>query len=136
MASPALSDINHIKVFGDGKCSVVERHLLRAVATKVSVPAELSILSRVATSTASSRFSNDPVAALSVLMLLLTATDRADATIAASDDSFSNPVLPSGPDPCVVAHDGGCYYTHTLGDRIGVANCWTPPVDGSNSHSI
>lgn len=34
--------------------------------------------------------------------------------------SFTNPVLPSGPDPWVVRHDGFYYYTHTLGDRIAL----------------
>lgn len=34
--------------------------------------------------------------------------------------SFTNPLLPSGPDPWVVRHGGHYYYTHTLGDRIAL----------------
>ncbi|WP_173655679.1 family 43 glycosylhydrolase [Sphingomonas turrisvirgatae] len=69
---------------------------------------------------------------------------------AQSDASFTNPILPSGPDPWVTAHDGVYYYTHTLGRRIALwrtrdiadlANAeqktiWTPPTTGRNAHSI
>lgn len=64
--------------------------------------------------------------------------------------SFTNPLLPSGPDPWITQVDGTYYYTHTLGDRIALwrtrdiadlANAetrtvWTPPADGPNTHSI
>lgn len=64
--------------------------------------------------------------------------------------TFTNPLLPSGPDPWVFAHDGAYYYTHTLGDRIALwrttdmahlarapqHTVWTPPATGANAHSI
>ncbi|WP_461532173.1 glycoside hydrolase family 43 protein [Sinomicrobium sp.] len=33
-------------------------------------------------------------------------------------ETFSNPLLDSGPDPWVLKKDGQYYYTHTLGDRL------------------
>lgn len=35
-------------------------------------------------------------------------------------DTFTNPLLPSGADPWSIYKDGYYYYTHTLGDRIGI----------------
>jgi len=35
-------------------------------------------------------------------------------------DSFTNPLLPSGPDPWVYRKDSLYYYTHTLGNRIAI----------------
>ena len=60
------------------------------------------------------------------------------------------PLLPSGPDPWVVAHEGMYYYTHTLGDRIALWKTtdmaqlgkvqpvvvWRAPPTGENSTSI
>ena len=34
--------------------------------------------------------------------------------------TFTNPLLPSGPDPYSFYKDGYYYYTHTLGNRIGL----------------
>ncbi|WP_114782689.1 glycoside hydrolase family 43 protein [Botryobacter ruber] len=59
----------------------------------------------------------------------------------ADENTFTNPLLPSGPDPWVVQKDSFYYYTHTLGNRIGLAKTkavsqlrnhplitvWTPP---------
>lgn len=67
-----------------------------------------------------------------------------------ADATFTNPILPSGPDPWVIAHRGVYYYTHTLGNRIALwrtadvtdlANAerrvvWTAPGSGPNAHSI
>ncbi|WP_240313550.1 glycoside hydrolase family 43 protein [Sphingomonas carotinifaciens] len=64
--------------------------------------------------------------------------------------TFTNPLLPSGPDPWVTQEGGVYYYTHTLGDRIGLwrtrdvtdlehaeyRTVWTPPAQGPNAHSI
>src|SRR5687767_5435235 len=64
--------------------------------------------------------------------------------------TYTNPLLPSGPDPWITQVDGTYYYTHTLGDRIAlwrtnnIANLaaakevvvWTPPKTGPNTHSI
>lgn len=71
----------------------------------------------------------------------------ATRTVAAN---FTNPLLPSGPDPWITQVDGTYYYTHTLGDRIGLwrttniadlagaehRTVWTPPKTGANAHSI
>lgn len=69
---------------------------------------------------------------------------------AAPAATYTNPLLPSGPDPWITQVDGTYYYTHTLGDRIAlwrtnnIANLaaakevvvWTPPKTGPNAHSI
>ena len=69
---------------------------------------------------------------------------------AGATNTFSNPLLNSGPDPWVMQHDGYYYYTHTLGNRIALwrtrdltdlaraeqRTLWTPPATGANSHSI
>lgn len=65
-------------------------------------------------------------------------------------ETFANPLLASGPDPWVLAHEGVFYYTHTLGDRVALWRTeditqltdaqkrvvWTPPAHGPNAHSI
>ena len=64
--------------------------------------------------------------------------------------TFTNPLLPSGPDPWITQVDGVYYYTHTLGNRLmlwrtdNIADLakaekrvvWTPPAKGPNAHSI
>jgi GH43 family beta-xylosidase len=66
------------------------------------------------------------------------------------ETTFSNPLLPSGPDPWVLQRGGSYYYTHTLGNRIGLARTeavsqlqmhplttiWTPPATGPYSRNI
>lgn len=75
------------------------------------------------------------------------ATEAEGAETAAT---FTNPLLPSGPDPWITQADGTYYYTHTLGDRLALwrtddisdlANAeqktiWTPPETGPNAHMI
>jgi GH43 family beta-xylosidase len=65
-------------------------------------------------------------------------------------NTFTNPLLTSGPDPWVIRKDNSYYYTHTLGNRIGlwktakmselknatVQVIWTPPATGANSKNI
>lgn len=82
-----------------------------------------------------------------VLALMASSAVPASAQTART---FTNPVLPSGPDPWVVAHEGTYYYTHTLGNRIALwrtydladlkqvepRTVWTPPKTGANAHSI
>ena len=67
-----------------------------------------------------------------------------------SADSFVNPLLTSGPDPWVIRKDNQYYYTHTLGNRIGIWKTskmselknapqtivWTPTATGINSKNI
>ncbi|HEU4902017.1 MAG TPA: hypothetical protein VFT06_04470, partial [Flavisolibacter sp.] len=61
--------------------------------------------------------------------------------------TFTNPLLPSGPDPWIIQKDNQYYYTHTLGNRIALwktasvsalskatpQNIWTAPVSGANA---
>ncbi|MGC3944058.1 MAG: glycoside hydrolase family 43 protein [Chryseolinea sp.] len=42
------------------------------------------------------------------------------ATISMAQTTFTNPLLPSGPDPWSVYVDGYYYYTNTLGDRVDI----------------
>jgi GH43 family beta-xylosidase len=65
-------------------------------------------------------------------------------------DTFTNPLLPAGPDPWVIHHDGFYYYTNTMGNRIVLwktktlsqlktaasQTVWTPPAAGPNSKDI
>lgn len=67
-----------------------------------------------------------------------------------SADSFVNPLLASGPDPWVIQKDSIYYYTHTLGNRVGIWKTkkmselknapqtivWTAPATGLNSKNI
>jgi GH43 family beta-xylosidase len=67
-----------------------------------------------------------------------------------AETTFSNPLLPSGPDPWVLQQDQVYYYTHTLGNRIGLTRTeamsqlpkhplttiWTPPATGPYSRNI
>jgi GH43 family beta-xylosidase len=71
------------------------------------------------------------------------------ATVAAGE-TFTNPLLPSGPDPWVTQEDGVYYYTNTLGNRIALwrttdiadlahaerKTVWTPPATGPNAKLI
>jgi len=64
--------------------------------------------------------------------------------------TFQNPLLPSGPDPWVIANDGYYYYTHTVGNGVRLWKTkalsdlknapnklvWTPPATGPNSKEI
>ena len=64
--------------------------------------------------------------------------------------TFTNPLLPHGPDPWAIYKDGSYYYTHTMGDRITLwktphltalknaesKTVWEPPAEGPNSSNI
>lgn len=68
----------------------------------------------------------------------------------ATQDTFTNPLLPSGADPWVAYKDGYFYYTNTLGNKINLwktknlqelkqvlpVTVWTPPSTGPNSKAI
>ena len=68
----------------------------------------------------------------------------------ASDETFRNPVLPTGPDPWVEYKDGFYYYMNTTGKNLTVWKTrniadlataekkivWTPPATGPYSHDI
>lgn len=65
-------------------------------------------------------------------------------------NTFSNPLLSSGPDPWIIKKDDQYYYTHTLGNRIAIwktkkvselskassQNIWNAPAAGANSKNI
>lgn len=65
-------------------------------------------------------------------------------------NTFTNPLLPSGPDPWIVQKGNFYYYTQTLGNRIAVwkttavsnlknapvTTIWSAPVSGPNSKNI
>src|SRR3569623_29858 len=67
-----------------------------------------------------------------------------------SAPTFTNPILPGGPDPWVVQESGTYYYLNTLGNRIDIwktrditdlahaarRTVWTPPETGPGSFSI
>jgi GH43 family beta-xylosidase len=64
--------------------------------------------------------------------------------------TFTNPLLPSGPDPWIIKKDNNYYYTHTLGNRIALwktqkvselnkatsKTVWNAPATGVNSKNI
>ncbi|MBC3540955.1 family 43 glycosylhydrolase [Rufibacter sediminis] len=64
--------------------------------------------------------------------------------------TFTNPLIASGPDPWVFQQGDTYYYTHTLGNRIGLiktkaisqlkderfTTVWTPPATGAYSKNI
>jgi GH43 family beta-xylosidase len=65
-------------------------------------------------------------------------------------NTFTNPLLPSGPDPWIIKKDNYYYYTNTLGNRIALwkttkvsdlknapsQTIWTAPASGANSKNI
>jgi len=89
-----------------------------------------------------------------LLLLAATAacaqTRNATAPAAPAAATFTNPLLPSGPDPWVVRDGPSYYYMHTMGNRIALWRTpditdlahaeqrivWTPPATGPNAHSI
>lgn len=64
--------------------------------------------------------------------------------------TFTNPLLPSGPDPWITRDGDTYYYMHTLGNRLAIwrtrdisrlaeaehKTIWTPPATGPNAQSI
>lgn len=66
------------------------------------------------------------------------------------ENTFTNPILSSGPDPWVIQKDSFYYYTHTLGDKIKIWRTkamsrlntateqviWNRPVAGQNSNNV
>lgn len=68
----------------------------------------------------------------------------------ATKKSFTNPLLPSGPDPWITRHGDTYFYMNTLGNRIAIrkttdltrlaeateTTIWTPPATGPNAQSI
>jgi GH43 family beta-xylosidase len=88
--------------------------------------------------------------ALAAIVAVLLCASLRTATAAAAAETFTNPVLPSGPDPWVAQHGGWYYYTNTLGDHIALwktrdmarlseaspVTVWRAPKNGPNSTSV
>ena len=65
-------------------------------------------------------------------------------------NTFTNPILNSGPDPWIIQKDNQYYYTHTLGNRIAIwktskvtelrnvapKTVWTAPASGQNAANV
>src|SRR5215213_408657 len=65
-------------------------------------------------------------------------------------NTFTNPLLTSGPDPWIIKKDNNYYYTHTLGNRIALwktqkvsdlknvssQTIWSAPASGTNSKAV
>jgi GH43 family beta-xylosidase len=65
-------------------------------------------------------------------------------------NTFTNPILSSGPDPWIIQQGNNYYYTHTLGNRIALwkttkvtdlrnvtpQTVWTAPASGANSRNV
>lgn len=92
-------------------------------------------------------------AAALLLAAALPAFGMSPAVPAASpvpSDTYTNPLLPSGPDPWVAQRDGVYYFMNTQGDRIALRKTrdmaklaqapeitvWTPPHDGPGSFAL
>ncbi len=87
---------------------------------------------------------------LAVTLPLLAVPTAWSATTAPVAETYTNPLLPSGPDPWVVQRDGVYYYMNTEGDRIALRKTrdlarlaeapaitvWTPPHDGPGSFAL
>jgi len=92
---------------------------------------------------------------LSFLLLCLSCSELArrksvKSTGYQSIETFSNPLLPSGPDPWVIRDGEYYYYMHTMVDRINIwrtkaiselknaeyKTVWTAPPKGANSKNI
>jgi len=83
---------------------------------------------------------------VSVTLLMCLASPASAAT----PDTFSNPLLPSGPDPWIVRDGSTYYYMATRGDRLTIrktsdltrladaqeVTVWRPPATGPNAQSI
>jgi len=78
------------------------------------------------------------------------APQPAPLPIVESPETLVNPLLPSGPDPWVIWHDGFYYYMNTTGRNLKIWKTrsmadlataenkvvWTPPVSGPNSRDV
>ncbi|MEJ1237535.1 glycoside hydrolase family 43 protein [Chryseolinea sp. T2] len=83
-------------------------------------------------------------------VILLSAVSCLLATVAAAQSTFTNPLLPSGPDPWNIYVDGYYYYTNTLGNRVDIwktkdlsqlktaerKTIWTPPPNTMYSKQL
>ena len=59
-------------------------------------------------------------------ILLLSNCTASRKALPGATKTFTNPLLPSGPDPWVIEKDGYYYYTHTTGSRLVIWKTKTP----------
>ena len=85
-----------------------------------------------------------------LIILLACKEDDAATQPVAIDNTFTNPLLASGPDPWVIQKDDWYYVTHTTGKNLRLyrtkemsdlrnaemKTVWTPPASGMNSKQI
>ncbi len=95
------------------------------------------------------QFSLLPIS-IPLLLILLSVKCRENQVNPEQDNTFTNPLLSSGPDPWVTQKDGWYYVTHTTGRNLRlyrtkkmsdlrnaeVQTIWTPPPAGMNSKNI
>jgi GH43 family beta-xylosidase len=88
--------------------------------------------------------------ALAAALVALVSSPAPTATGEGRSGTFSNPLLPGGPDPWIVQDGATYYYLNSLGNRIDIwktrditdlahavrKTVWTPPASGLNSISI
>ena len=87
---------------------------------------------------------------LVIILLACKEDDSKQGPVVNDADTFTNPLLQSGPDPWVVQHDDWYYVTHTTGRNLRlyrtkkmseladaeVKTVWTAPTTGMNSKEI
>lgn len=87
---------------------------------------------------------------LTALAITLLVAPWTTCALPSGSETFTNPLLPSGPDPWVTQRNGIYYYTNTLGNRIALWKTrdmaklaqapstvvWREPATGPNSTSI
>jgi GH43 family beta-xylosidase len=87
---------------------------------------------------------------LVTLHLLLISSAGHSQEPPSGQDTFHNPLLPTGPDPWVTSHNGFYYYMNTTGRNLTIWKTrditdlahaekkivWTPPAEGPYSHDI
>lgn len=87
---------------------------------------------------------------LAVLISPILMSPAIAAAYNGASPTYTNPLLPSGPDPWVAQRHGFYYYMNTLGDRIALRKTrdmarladaplitvWTPPHDGPGSSAL
>ena len=83
-------------------------------------------------------------------ILFFTCCFTVTALVSAGQQTFTNPLLPSGADPWVIYKDGFYYYTHTIGNKLEIwktnniagidkavhKTVWTPPTGTLYSKQI
>ncbi|RXH56891.1 family 43 glycosylhydrolase [Granulicella sibirica] len=84
------------------------------------------------------------------LLVVFSVSSSGSAQRTLDGGTFTNPLLPVGPDPWVVTHDGFYYYMNTMGSNLTIwktkdlgdlahaekKKVWTPPAGDAYNHDI